>query len=76
MGVGALWIVAGSIIGMLVAWWKEVAGALLGLAALAGFYLWNVAVRGSLPDGPYFLLFALPLFLFSAAAYLARDRSP
>ena len=62
----------GVIVGMMIAWWKEGTGAVIGLLALAGFYLWNVAAYGSPPRGRYFLLFSLPLFLFAAYGLLVR----
>lgn len=63
----------GLMIGLILAWWKEGLGTLVGLAALAGFYFWSFAVHSTFPRGPYFLLFALPLFLFGAHRLLSRE---
>lgn len=59
--------------GFLVAWKWELAGSLLSIFGLAGFYLWHVVGAGKWPDGPWFLIFASPAFLFLLAHLLRPD---
>lgn len=54
----------GLLVGLTIAWWRELAGGVIALASVAGFYLWNVVVWGDLPSGPFFVLLALPAVLF------------
>ena len=50
----------GTVAGMAIAWWKEIAGGLVTLASLAAFYGIATVVGGSPPSGPWFLAFAAP----------------
>ncbi len=61
-------------VGMLLAWKKEIAGAGVALAALAGFYVYYLFMSGALPGGPYFALFSLPAVLFLICGSMARAR--
>jgi hypothetical protein len=70
----ALWPV-GVAIGLLLAWLHETLGALLALACLIAFYLWNLHRTGSLPQGPFFFLIAAPALVFLVAAALSRRQS-
>ena len=67
----ALWPV-GVAIGLLLAWLREATGALLALACLAAFYIWNLVRSGHLPRGPFFFLIAAPALVFLLAAILSR----
>ena len=62
----------GLIIGLAIAWWRELPGALIALASMAAFYLACLAASGRVPTGPYFLLLATPALLFLAAGLLRR----
>ena len=62
----------GVMLGLLVAWWRELLGGGLTLLSLAGFYAWHAIVSGGLPSGPYFILLAAPAVFFLAASWLHR----
>jgi hypothetical protein len=64
----------GVVAGMLVGWWRALAGGLLGLASLGAFYV-MAGAWGRFPTGPYFAIFALPCVLFLASGLLARRRA-
>lgn len=63
--IGLAFFPFGVALGMLVGWWNEKFGGFISIASLAGFYLiYGGLVRGSMAMGWYFVLFALPGFLF------------
>jgi len=51
-------------LGLLLGWKWEIFGGLLTVCGVAAFYLLNYLFLGTLPQGPFFLIFALPGFLF------------
>lgn len=61
----------GPVLGLMLAWWREILGALLTLASLAAFYLLCIA-EGRAPVGPYFAILASPAALFLLAGLLRR----
>jgi hypothetical protein len=65
----------GVVAGLLIAWVRERLGGSISVASVIGFYIWNVAVSGSLPGGPYFLLVALPGLLFLVASWLGENKT-
>lgn len=63
--IGLLFFPFGVAVGMLVGWWNEKLGGIISVASLAAFYvIYGGLVRGSMAMGWYFVLFALPGFLF------------
>jgi hypothetical protein len=68
----------GIIVGFVVAWWKEGLGGGISIASLFIFYLiFVLLLGGSLARGVWFLVFAIPGFLFLAAYAISRAcRSP
>ena len=46
------------VLGFVVAWWKELTGAVISIAALIAFHIWFAAF------GVYFALFTLPAIFF------------
>ena len=54
----ALWL------GLLLGWKWELYGGLLTVCGLASFYIVDYLFTGTLPSGPYFLIFASPSLLF------------
>jgi hypothetical protein len=70
--VGLAFFPAGVVIGMLIAWWKEVVGACITLMSLAGFYGVYGWVMGSNVNSLAFIVFASPGFLFLIAWWLSR----
>jgi hypothetical protein len=65
----------GIVVGFVVAWWKEGLGGGITVASLLIFYLIFVwLLGGNLARGVWFLVFAIPGFLFLAAAAIARAR--
>lgn len=67
-----LFFPGGVILGLVLAWWRDLVGGLVVVTSLALFYLLLFAWKGSVPLTPYFLLFAAPGFLHVASALLAR----
>ncbi len=58
--------------GVLLGWRWEVLGGILAVGGIAGFYLWNHAMSGRFPSGPFFLFIASPGFLYLASALVRR----
>jgi hypothetical protein len=50
----------GTVVGMAIAWRKEIAGGLVTLASLAAFYAIYAVAGGGPPTGPWFVAFAAP----------------
>lgn len=65
----------GVVAGMVLAWWKEIPGAIVSLASLAAFYAVCAVVSHKLPGGPYFAIFTAPAMLFLASGLLSRQSS-
>lgn len=72
--VGLAFFPIGVLIGIAIAWFREVPGSVVALASLALFYLWNWVVSRGWPGGPFFALLAAPGVLFLLAALLAPRR--
>ena len=53
-----------TIVGLVIAFRKELLGGVVTIASLMGFYLWHFAVSGRLAGGPWFALIAAPGLLF------------
>ena len=66
----------GVLLGLVVAWWREGIGGAEALLSLAGFYLWNWLQKGRWPEGPFFVLVALPGLLFLIYSLLDRSKRP
>lgn len=62
----------GILVGLTLAWWREIAGGCVGLASLAAFYLFLTVAHGRVPAGPYFALVAVPAPLFLLAGWWTR----
>jgi hypothetical protein len=64
-------------VGLVMAWYREGLGGILALGCLIAFYVWNLLRFGHLPQGPFFLLIAMPGILFLIAAVLShRSAAP
>lgn len=74
--IGFLFFPIGIIIGLALAWRRELAGGLVTVISLAAFYVQNAVLRARWPAGPWFLLLAAPGFLFLWAWWLDRRRRP
>jgi len=73
--VAFLFFPVGVVAGFVVAWRRELLGALVTLGSITLFYLYLLAWGKGRPAGPYFLLFAAPGFLHLVNALLfARKR--
>ena len=67
----------GIVVGFAVAWWKEALGGGISVVSLLIFYLiFVLLLRGDLARGAWFLVFAIPGFLFLAADAFSRARRP
>jgi hypothetical protein len=70
-----LFFPVGIVVGFAVAWWKEGLGGAITVASLLIFYLIFVfLLRDNLARGGWFLVFALPGFLFLASYAISRAR--
>ena len=70
--VGLAFFPVGVVIGLILAWWKEVLGASIALASLAAFYLIYGWLMGSNVNGLAFAFFTSPALLFLIAWLLSR----
>jgi hypothetical protein len=65
----------GIVVGFAVAWWKEGLGGGISVVSLLIFYLIFVfLLRGNPARGVWFLVFAIPGFLFLAGYAISRAR--
>ncbi len=65
----------GIVVGFAIAWWKEGLGGGITIASLLIFYLIFVTLlRENLAKGGWFLVFAIPGFLFLAAYIISSAR--
>jgi hypothetical protein len=73
--LGFVFFPVGIIVGFAVAWWKEGLGGSICIGSLLTFYLIFVGLLGgNLARGLWFLVFAIPGFLFLAAYAISRAR--
>lgn len=72
--IGLILFPFGVSVGLIIAWWREWLGSLIGVASLAAFYVWMTMLDGQLPKGPYFILLAAPALLFLASWMLQWTR--
>jgi hypothetical protein len=57
-------IPVGMCLGLIIAWWRERLGGAIVVGSIIGFYLVHYLGAQKLPTGPWFLILALPGFLF------------
>lgn len=62
----------GLLVGLVLAWWREIPGAVVALGSMAAFYAICFVARGGVPTGPWFAVLALPAVVFLIAGVLAR----
>lgn len=74
-GLGIMLFPGGVIAGMVIGWWREGMGGLIAIASLVAFYLEQVIIGHGAPQGPWFLIFALPGLLFMLYWVLSRNGS-
>lgn len=72
--IGLAFFPTGIIVGLMIAFWKELPGGGITVVSLLGFYVWHFVVSGNLAAGPWFALIAGPGFLFVLAGLLTRGR--
>jgi hypothetical protein len=61
-------------LGLLLSWKWELFGGLLTICGMAAFYLLDYLFSGTLPRGPFFLIFASPSLLFLYCGLQARKK--
>jgi peptidoglycan/LPS O-acetylase OafA/YrhL len=61
--------------GFVLAWWREITGALISIGSMAVFYVVCYTLSGKFPTGHYFAILASPAALFLVAGVLARGGS-
>ena len=74
--IGLLFFPFGLLVGLLLAWRYELAGALVAAGSVVAFYGWNFFVNGNWPVGPFFVLLALPAILFIVLAWWQKHEPP
>ena len=62
--IGLLLYPGGICLGMILAWWREGLGGGITVGSLVAFYTVHTLTAGSLPRGPWWLVLAVPGFLF------------
>lgn len=70
--VGILFFPFGVILGLTLSWKWEGLGAMITIGSLIGIYITILIIRGYLPRGPFFVLFAVPGFFFLISWLLSR----
>lgn len=65
----------GVMAGMMFAWRRPLVGGLFALGSLAAFYALALTMHGSVPGGPWFVIFTSPALLFVLVGAIAR-RAP
>ena len=73
--VGLVFFPGGVAAGMLLAWRREGLGGAVTVLSIAAFYAWSFLRDGRFPHGPWFILTAVPGFLFLLARDFERPRS-
>ena len=72
--LGLIFFPVGIVVGFVVAWWREGLGGAISIASLLVFYLIFVFLMGEgLAEGGWFLVFAVPGFLFLASYAISRS---
>lgn len=66
----------GVVVGMIVAWWREIAGGIITLLSLAAFYTTLLINSGHAPTTPWFIIFASPGLLLLICGLLASHSKP
>jgi hypothetical protein len=73
--LGLILFPVGLVIGFAVAWWREGLGGSITIGSLLAFYaVFTLLMHEPLSDGGWFLVFAIPAFLFLLSALLRRSR--
>ena len=73
--LGLMLFPVGVVIGFAIAWWREGLGGSITLGSLLAFYVvFTLLMHEPLSDGVWFLVFALPAFLFLLSALLRRSQ--
>ena len=67
--LGLAFFPTGLAIGLILAWWREGWGGLIGLVSFVAFYVSHYLTTAAFPRGPYFALVAAPTLLFLLYAY-------
>jgi len=57
-------------IGLLLAWWRERAGAVVATLGLVAFYAWSLMSGAHFARGPWFVVCWSPTVFFAASWYL------
>ena len=71
--IGLAFFPAGVVLGLVIAWWREVFGAVIALLSLAAFHVIYGWLMGSQINSLAFLFFTAPAFLFLIAWLLSRS---
>ncbi len=72
--VGILFFPFGVLLGLILSWKWEGLGAMITIGSLIGIYITILIIRGNLPRGPFFVLFAAPGFFFLISWLLSRNQ--
>jgi hypothetical protein len=71
--IGLIFFPFGIAMGMIIAWWREGLGGGITVGSLLVFYVIHFAFTRTFPNGPGWLLFTVPGFLFLLSWYKSRN---
>jgi hypothetical protein len=73
--VGLVFFPGVVLVGLLLAWWREVVGAAVATAGLLAFYAWSSVSGAHFARGPWFVVCWSPTVFFAGSWLLRRHRS-
>jgi hypothetical protein len=75
--IAMIFFPTGVVVGLILAWRKELLGGSVAVGSLAAFYMTLFLFDGRFPRGPFFLLLASPgiLFVLASAAEMIESHS-
>jgi hypothetical protein len=73
--IAMIFFPTGVVVGLILAWKKEILGGMVAIGSLAAFYMTLFLFDGRFPRGPFFLLLASPGFLFILVSVIGRIKA-
>jgi hypothetical protein len=73
--IGLAFFPIGIILGLVIAFRKELLGGAIAVLSLLGFYIWHFIVAGRIAEGPWFVIVAAPGLLFLIAGIFSHTKT-